>query len=121
MIPIWNMNSIAEFYMEVILKNKRDLLNSFERTKNDRTLFVKALRESKVFDEVYDSESDFILVRKVKNEMSIELVKHLLSNYSIYLKDVTSKMDDLLNNYYRISVRLPEENNKLVDAIKNYW
>lgn len=120
MIPIWNMNSIAEFYMEIILKNKRDLNKSFIRTKNDRFEFIQVLRNSNYFDEVYESEADFILVRKAKIKSSSELVKYLLSNHLIYIKDVSSKMVDNQNNYYRIAVRKPEENNRLIDAI-NKW
>ena len=42
-VPIWNLNSVSEFFMEIILKNKRDLEDSFIKTKIDRDIFIKSL------------------------------------------------------------------------------
>jgi len=120
-VPIWNLNSLAEFYLEIILKNKRALADSFKQTKKDRNVFAKTLQKLKIFDKVYPSEADFILVRTTDNiELSKSLAKVLLEKDSIYIKDVTDKMGQTNNRYYRFAVRLPEENKLLIEAIGRF-
>lgn len=117
-IPIWNMNSVAEFFMEIILKNKLSLKNSFEQTKLDRDLFIKNLREIKIIDKVYQSNSDFILF-KLKDKVEVtNLAQHLIENHSIYIKDISSKFNEISNKFFRISVRLAVENNSLINILK---
>lgn len=119
-IPIWNMNSVAEFYLEILLKNKTALASSFAQTIADRAAFADALRNLRVFDHVYPSGGDFLLVRGAGDGGATKgLVKRLLADDSIYLKEVTDKMADG-KRYFRIAVRLPEENKKLVSAIERY-
>jgi len=120
-IPIWNMNSIAEFYLEIILKNKSSLLQSFTKTINDREEFAGKLQTLKLFDTVFPSGANFLLVKTSGNFQSTKsLVNHLLVNDSIYLKEITGRINDPESRYYRIAVRLPEENEKFIDAIRNF-
>lgn len=120
-IPIWNLNAIAEFYLEILLKNKGDLARSFEITAGDRHEFSEALKTLDSIQCVYPSGADYILVQTVgDSQAKSPLVRHLLSHDSIYLKDVTDKMKDAGKRYYRIAVRLPEENARLVAAIRRF-
>lgn len=120
-IPIWNLNAVAEFYLEIILKNKRALANSFKTTKKDREDFSVSLRNLELFDKVYPSGADFVLVRTaIDNEVVEGLVQYLLVNDSIYIKDVSDKFKDPGKRYYRMAVRLPEEHNMLIEAIKRF-
>jgi len=120
-IPIWNMNSIAEFYLEILLKNKAELAGSFTQTMQDRAAFVDSLRTLGTVDHVYPSGADFLLVRTIDNKAHAhDLVKHLLIHDAMYIKDVTNKMGGEGRKYYRIAVRLPEENIRLVEAIRRY-
>ncbi len=120
-IPIWNLNAVAEFYLEIILKNKRALANSFETTKKDREDFSGSLRNLELFDKVYPSGADFVLVRTAIDNEAVEgLVQYLLVNDSIYIKDVSDKFKDPGKRYYRMAVRLPEEHNMLIEAIKRF-
>jgi histidinol-phosphate/aromatic aminotransferase/cobyric acid decarboxylase-like protein/choline kinase len=120
-IPIWNLNSVAEFYLEIILKNKFALASSFVQTKKDRNEFAKDLQKTKIFDKVFPSGGDYILVSTIQDNVAIDgLVKYLLVNDSIYIKDVTDKFGSKNNRFYRMSVRLPEENNRLLKAIGRF-
>ncbi|AXE20954.1 class I and II aminotransferase [Runella rosea] len=117
-IPIWNMNSIAEFYLEIILKNKRSLKQSFEQTKTDRDVFIEKLKTIPYLKNVFDSHSNFILFEISKeNDMIANLDDILLNKHNIYIKNVSSKFKN--NNYYfRVAVRLPQENELLINALK---
>jgi histidinol-phosphate/aromatic aminotransferase/cobyric acid decarboxylase-like protein/choline kinase len=120
-IPIWNLNAVAEFYLEIILKNKRALANSFAATKKDRAEFTAALQKLSIFDKVYPSGADFILVRTATDNDAIRgLVEYLLVNDSIYIKDVTDKFAETGKRFYRMAVRLPEEHSLLIEAITRF-
>ncbi len=120
-VPIWNMNSIAEFYLEILLKNKALLAESFEQTRQDRKDFSQGLRGLALFDEVYPSGGDYILVRAAGDGTHCaNLAKYLLVDHSIYIKEVTDKMGVDGRRYYRLAVRLPVENSLLLEAIKVY-
>jgi histidinol-phosphate/aromatic aminotransferase/cobyric acid decarboxylase-like protein/choline kinase len=121
-IPIWNMNSMAEFYFEMILKNKRALSNSFNQTKLDREIFRKELILLNIFDNVYPSAADFILVRINNSQFNTKnLVIDLLNNHSIFIKEVTNKFNIHSHSYYRFAVRLPNENINLVNILCAYF
>ena len=42
-IPIWNINSIGEYYLETILKHNTSLENSYKKTIGDREDFIQKL------------------------------------------------------------------------------
>ncbi len=117
-IPIWNMNSIAEFFLEIILKNKRSLNQSFEQTKSDRDIFIEKLKTIPYLKKVFVSHSNFILFEISKeNDVIGNLDNILLNKHNIYIKNVSSKFEN--NNYYfRVAVRLPQENELLINALK---
>lgn len=121
-IPIWNLNSVAEFYLEIILKNKRSLDNSFAKTKNDRNDLHKFLKEIVQISNVYQSGANFILFR-IDNRIfdSKNLVNYLLQTHSIYIKEVTDKFEDHSFRYYRAAVRLPNENSLLINSINKFF
>ncbi len=118
-IPIWNTNSFAEFYLELLLKNKNDLEESFKKTKKDRDDFCFLLNTISFVENVFPSSANFVLVKLKKGFDTIKMSKELLQNNAIYIKDVTSKFDDEFP-YLRLAVRLPEENIKLIDAFKAF-
>lgn len=120
-IPIWNLNSVAEFYLEILLKHKTDLERSFTMTAHDREEFIRRLEEVSLFDRVYPSGADFVLVRAKDGPAATEnLVRHLLAEDSIYIKDVSAKIGDLKKRYYRLAVRLPAENRRLIEAVERF-
>lgn len=116
-IPIWNSNSVAEFMLEIMLKHKKSLENSYTQTIEDRESFIENLKKLDFIDKVYESGANFVLV-KLKTD-SKEIVNTLLSEDLIYVKDISNKFDDG-KSYLRLAVRLPEENEYLVTSLKKY-
>jgi histidinol-phosphate/aromatic aminotransferase/cobyric acid decarboxylase-like protein len=116
-IPIWNMNAFAEHYLEIILKHRNALKASFAQTAKDRAAFFLRLSECPLVEKVFASSGDFLLLRLKESAPSADrLLRDLLSNHSIYVKDVTDKLNDG-GQYLRIAVRLPEENERLLAAL----
>jgi histidinol-phosphate/aromatic aminotransferase/cobyric acid decarboxylase-like protein/choline kinase len=117
-VPIWNMNSIAEHYLEIILKHRNALKRSFEQTAKDRQTFTEHLAACPQVERVYPSAGNFLLVElKSKSLAAARLTDLLLEKHAIYVKDVTDKFANS-NNYLRMAVRLPEENVRLVKAMR---
>jgi len=116
-LPIWNMNSIAEFFLEILLKHRNSLNASFTHTINDRNSFSRQLGELPFVDKVFSSGANFLLVRFVHNSAFVkQLTTTLLTDNSVFIKDISSKFDDG-HGYIRLAVRTAEENAKLVKQI----
>lgn len=119
-LPIWNSNSIAEFFLEIILKHRQSLAQSFLQTINDRETFAAKLAAQGFIEEVYRSGGNFILVKFKNNAKLSGLVTWLLARHSFYIKDVSGKFNN--GGYYaRLAVRFPEENNRLVEHMRAYF
>jgi histidinol-phosphate/aromatic aminotransferase/cobyric acid decarboxylase-like protein/CTP:phosphocholine cytidylyltransferase-like protein len=116
--PIWNMNSVAEYYLEIILKHRNSLKASIEKTNADRDDFAKKLASLAIVEKVFPSAGNFLMVRlSAKAPKADALVDLLLSRHSVFIKNVSSKFPDN-NQYLRFAVRLPEENAHLVSLLK---
>ncbi|MGV0959930.1 MAG: aminotransferase class I/II-fold pyridoxal phosphate-dependent enzyme [Limnohabitans sp.] len=116
-LPIWNCNSIAEYYLEIILKHRKTLLQSFTDTINDRIKFASMLSKVNVIEKVFESGSNFLLVKLNLSKEQLDYMRYtLLKNYNIYIKDVSSKFNND-GAYIRLAVRLPGENSALTNAI----
>jgi histidinol-phosphate/aromatic aminotransferase/cobyric acid decarboxylase-like protein/choline kinase len=117
-LPIWNLNSITEFVMEIILKHRKSLQQSFVNTIRDREEFRTALTGLPCVEKVFPSAANFILMRmKPRTPASPEIAEMLLTRYSIYVKDISHKFPDN-KKYLRLAVRLPHENAMLVSCIR---
>ena len=116
--PIWNMNALAEFFLEIVLKHRGSIATSFKQTIKDREAFILALQRCDLIEVVYPSEADFILI-KLKGGASLanKIVLQLLAVHKIFVKDISNKFNDQAG-YLRFAVRLPEENKQLVMALK---
>ncbi len=119
-IPVWNSNSLAEYFLEIILKHRRELASSFEATIADRNIFAAKLASLAMVDQVYRSKANFILLKlKMEAHFLPDLRNYLLNQWNVFIKDSSSKFGDG-RAYVRIAVRLPEENTRLVEALNQY-
>jgi len=115
--PIWNVNSIAENFLEVILKHRTALEDSFRRIRSDRAAFAARLEEVPVVERVYASGGDFLLVRLRTGPAETErLADRLMEEHFVHVKDASDKFDDG-HGYLRLAVRHPEDNNQLCDLL----
>lgn len=118
-VPIWNMNSVAEHFLELILKHRNTLAKSFEATIKDRDDFETELATIPYVDHVFKSSANFIMVRlKGGPDLAQNLTNFLLSEKSIFIKDVSSKFSDGCG-YLRLAVRFETENRELVKIMSS--
>lgn len=118
-LPIWNLNSLAEHFLEVILKHRSSLAESFRLTIRDRDSFARMLSDLDCVEQVHPSGANFLMVA-LRREIEVEaLVEHLLSTRDIYVKDVSGKFSGD-RRLLRLAVRLPDENRMLTRALAAY-
>jgi histidinol-phosphate/aromatic aminotransferase/cobyric acid decarboxylase-like protein len=118
-IPVWNSNSLVEYFLESILKHRRTLAESFRSTIADRETFTEELRAIAAVDEVYPSSANFLLVRlKLSAAQVQDLRIGLLNRWNCYVKDCSAKFDDG-RAYLRIAVRLAAENTRFAQALES--
>ena len=114
-VSIWNINSFGEFYMQIYEKYKKDYMKSLELIRNERTRFQNELQKIKNI-RVIESQANYIMI-EIKSEISAkELTKKLLIKHNLFIKDLSSKMNG--KQFVRVAVRNTEDNNKLVEALK---
>jgi histidinol-phosphate/aromatic aminotransferase/cobyric acid decarboxylase-like protein len=116
-IPVWNLNSMAEHFLEIILKHRKSLADSIEMTKADRAQFISGLRQIGRFERVSDSQGNFVMVSLSEKTAAQELVEYLLKEENIFIKNLSAKYT-VPQGFLRFAVRTPAENTRLVDAIR---
>lgn len=117
-LPIWNMNSIAEKLLELVLKNRPELERSITMTRADRDDLVGRLGSASWVRSVWASGADFVLAElDMDRATSNALADRLLSEHRIYVKEISHRFDGL-GSYWRVAVRLPAEHEMLIDAVR---
>ncbi len=111
---IWNINSFAEFYMQIEEKYHKHYLLSLEKIKAERSRFQSELSIIKGLRAV-PSQANYILV-ELDGISATELTKTLLEKYDIFIKDLSVKIKS--GQYVRLAVRDTGDNNKLLRALK---
>jgi histidinol-phosphate/aromatic aminotransferase/cobyric acid decarboxylase-like protein/choline kinase len=115
--PIWNINSLAEFTLEVILKYRKELAQSFLDTKRDRENFAAMLAASRCVERVFPSGGNYLLVKLSARVPSARQAVDRLLELGVYVKDVSGKFGGR-GNYLRVAVRLPDENALFTDRLE---
>lgn len=110
---IWNINSFAEFYMQIFEKYKRAYFESLRHFRVERTRFVSELEKISGI-RIVPSQANFIMIELV-DKSARELCKNLLIGYNIFVKDLSEKLRG--KNYLRLAVRTTADNDKLLDAL----
>lgn len=109
-IPIWNVNGLAEQYLRIFSSFNHEFRISCEKIRNDSIEFYQALREIDGI-EAYPPEGNFVLCRiLVPGIDSSRLAELLLSRSAILIKDCRGKHMEESERYFRVAVRLPDEN-----------
>lgn len=117
-IAIWNINSFAEFYMQIFEKYKSNYEEAIEKFKNVRKEYVELLTQVPYL-RVIPSQANYVMCELTGKMTSRELAEELLDKYNILIKDLSNKKGFDGKSYVRIAVKRPEENKKLVEAMKD--
>ncbi|WP_461810830.1 aminotransferase class I/II-fold pyridoxal phosphate-dependent enzyme [Faecalimonas sp.] len=116
-VAIWNINSFAEFYMQIFEKYKSNYEEALGKFKEVRREYEEMLNQIEHL-RVIPSQANYLMCELTGQMTSRELTEILLNEYNILIKDLSSKNGFSGKSYIRVAVKRPEENLKLVEAIK---
>lgn len=116
-VAIWNINSFAEFYMQIEEKYKNDYSEALEIFRHERARYIEELKSIKGL-RIIPSQANYVMAEIVNGISAKELTRRLIVEHNILIKNLVSKMYDDGREYIRLAVREAEENNKLVSALK---
>lgn len=117
-VAIWNINSFAEFYMQIFGKYEADYKRACHKFIEERSRFYNLIKEID-FLNVIPSQANYFLC-EVKNRFSAkDLTLKLLEGYDILIKDCSTKKGFDGREYVRIAIRDKKDNDKLIEVLKN--
>lgn len=114
-VAIWNINSFAEFYMQIEGKYRTEYLFSLEKIRKERARLKRELSKIEGV-RVIPSEANYFMIELMNGMTSRELTKCLLIKYSLFVKDLSKKIKK--GEYIRVAVRDTADNDKLIAALK---
>ncbi len=114
-VAIWNINSIAEFYMQIEEKYRRDYNAALEKLRSERKKLFGALYALPGVRPI-QSEANYITAELTGGITAKELTRRLLKNSKLLIKDLSAKLKN--GQYVRIAVRNAEDNKCLIEALK---
>ena len=115
-VAIWNINSFAEFYMQIFNKYERQYREACARFVEERQRFEKRLRLVPHL-RVLPSQANFFTCVLEGMYTSTELTELLLSKYEILIKDGETKKGMHGTNTVRIAIRDSVDNDRLCDVL----
>ena len=118
-VAIWNINSFAEFYMQIYGKYEKDYIRACDKFRRERNIFLKELHEIP-FLRIIPSQANYFLCELTGNMTAHDLALKLMTNYNILIKDCTSKKGfPKGKQYIRIAIRARNDNHTLINALMN--
>ncbi len=118
-MPIWGVNALAEFFLELTIKFRGDLEKSIALTVAERARMRRLLEELPSVHTVQDSGGNFLLVELAAEDAAAaaRLRRDLLAGSRIEVKDISGKYPDRRPRL-RLAVRTQEDNDRLLSALR---
>ena len=113
-VAIWNINSFAEFYMQIYEKYVKDYDKALKLFRAERTRFQNALAKLEGI-RIIPSQANYFMLELTNGKTAEELTRTLLLNHNLFVKDLSSKTNGA---FLRIAIRNKQDNNKLIAALK---
>ena len=116
-VAIWNINSFAEFYMQIYGKYEKDYTVACHRFIKERNIFFEELK-AVPYLRVIPSQANYFLCEVTDRYTATELTQLLLQRYNILIKDCGTKSAFAGKQYIRIAIRDRADNAYFVEALK---
>lgn len=116
-VAIWNINSFAEFYLQIFEKYKPEYESSMKQFCQVRRQYAQELKQIEGL-RVIDSQANYLLCEVKHPCGATKLTEDLLERYRIFIKDLSNKRGFEGKSFIRIAVRSSKENDRLIQALK---
>lgn len=116
-VSIWNINSFAEFFMQIYPKYREDYKRACDQFIQAREDFEVELKKIP-FIKVMPSQANYFFLEVLPPYKPLELCAILLKKYNILASACLAKKGIESNRYMRIAVRNHGDNEKFIAALK---
>jgi threonine-phosphate decarboxylase len=112
----WNINSLAVFATMAALKDTEFIEQTMKAIASEKEQLTKLLGEISSL-QVVPSETNFLLLKILGHKITSTRLREEMAKRGILIRDCSTFVG-LDDSYFRITVRSPEENIKLVETLK---
>ena len=114
---IWNINSFAEYYLQIYEKYAKTYAAACDSIAHERARFIGELSKIQGI-RVIPSQANFVLCRLDGGIRADTLAVSLLEKHGILIKDLTGKKCFDEPKYIRLAIRDQSDNNALIAALR---
>ena len=115
-MAIWNINSFAEYYLQIQRLYKKSYVIACNKIAEQRKNVEEHLRTIKVLH-VYPSQANYIMCRVDGKINSTRLAEILMKKYKMLIKDLSKKTGFEGRSFIRIAIKNEEENKAILQAL----
>ena len=117
-VSIWNLNSFAEFFMQIYSKYEGEYLKAAVKFQKEREWLKKQLQDIPYL-KVFDSQANYFLCKVLPPHHSHTLTVELLEKHNVLIKDCSTKKVFDGGDYIRIAIRNRLDNERLISALRS--
>jgi histidinol-phosphate/aromatic aminotransferase/cobyric acid decarboxylase-like protein/choline kinase len=122
-LPVWNINSFAEFYLQIAEKYQGDYQSSLLHYRQVRASFVAALKQIQGIRPL-PTQANFVMAELTGGVSSFDLTRWLFEEQGIFIKDLGAKIlglgtDWTGGQYVRFAIRDDADNARLIAALRS--
>ena len=118
-MPVWNINSIAEYFLQIFPIYKKDYEISCDKIAEEREYMINEINKNNKI-KVYNSQANYLMC-ELKESTSSDLALYLLKNFGVFIKDLKNKKGFENKEMIRIAIKSHEDNQIIIDAINSYF
>lgn len=119
-VSIWNINSFAEFFMQIYPKYRQDYISACNHFIETRDEFEHNLKKIP-FIRVMPSQANYFFIEVLPPYSPTELCGRLLKEHNILASACLAKKGITPDRYMRIAVRNKADNNRLTQALMSFF
>ena len=114
-VSIWNINSFAEFYMQICGKYRDSYINSLDKFRKERTRFISKLQNLR-YIRVIPSQANYLMVELLDGLDAEELKQRMLLEKKVFIKTLSKKIKGK-KQYLRIAIRNEADNDMFIQKL----
>jgi len=114
-VSIWNINSFAEFYMQICSKYRGLYVKALEKFRKERNRFASKLQELGCI-RVIPSQANYLMVELLDDLDAEELKQRMLLEQKVFIKTLSKKIKGK-KQYLRIAIRNEADNDMFVQKL----
>ena len=116
-VSIWNINSFAEFYMQIEEKYQKDYQQALLQIREERARFIGELSKIEGI-RVIPSQANYVMLELTSGISAKALTRNLLIGHNLFIKDLSGKIAAEKGQFVRLAVRNTQENDRLIEALR---